>query len=419
MNFSMHFEQDNTSHNKQKDMREHLGSNDEVINKTEWSPLLHHGGQSNKSHNLVKVNDERIAFKRSTSSLIIYIFLTVIGLLTLTVSMFGHLLGMSSTGNPLYGIGVGLIFTGAGVVLLLKGGAQINMDCRLNAMWKGKIDPDAVINKKSIDGYTSLKELHAVQVIQELFQDDVDDDGHRGQSFYSYEINLVMHDGKRVNVLDHGNKKAIDEQAKMIATLFDVPLWDGCRNFHEGGWEGRFSQLGNLFRWGKNLLFFLVVGFILFNFYTMYADSKAKKAKLASMTPQEKAELSSAATTELLAKVKTGNISLPMIDALLRKGAYLDEKDVFGRTPLFYAVMHKNFDQINIFIRKNADLSIIDNEGKGLKDLLDPINDSFLYYYIVDAELSKEARSRGKTIISIDRKFDTAGHLISQKVNEQ
>jgi hypothetical protein len=41
----------------------------------------------------------------------------------------------------------------------------------------------------------------------------------------AYELNLVLVDGRRVNVLDHGNLEQLHADAKQIAAFSRVPLW--------------------------------------------------------------------------------------------------------------------------------------------------------------------------------------------------
>ena len=309
-----------------------------------------------------------------------------------------------------------------GVYLYTKGAPTINLDRKLKALWKGTVDAAAVINKSSIDGYTPLNKLHAVQVIEEFVSGSGDEDSGRSNSYDSYEVNLVMSDGKRVNVLDHGSKKAIDEDSKAIAALFDVPLWDGRiddEEEEEGSVNSWLDSAINIVMWGKALFGFIVVATVTLSFYNMFESSKQEEKMMAAMTPKEAAVMAEKSTQELLTRTKNGKISLPYIDTLRKRGAEIDRKDELGRTPLFYAVMQKNFDLVNTFMRAGADINIKDVEGRGLKDLLDPVSDKFLYYYIVDAELSAEAQSRGKLIISINRKYDAAGNMTYQKVNER
>lgn len=44
--------------------------------------------------------------------------------------------------------------------------------------------------------------------------------------FYRYELNLVLENGSRVNVLSHGNKQKIREDAQAISQYIGKPLWD-------------------------------------------------------------------------------------------------------------------------------------------------------------------------------------------------
>ena len=41
-----------------------------------------------------------------------------------------------------------------------------------------------------------------------------------------YEINLILHDSSRLNVVHHGNKKRIRRDAATLAEFLGKPLWD-------------------------------------------------------------------------------------------------------------------------------------------------------------------------------------------------
>jgi hypothetical protein len=42
----------------------------------------------------------------------------------------------------------------------------------------------------------------------------------------SYELNLVLKDGSRLNAIDHGNQQALRADSQTIATFINKPLWD-------------------------------------------------------------------------------------------------------------------------------------------------------------------------------------------------
>ena len=44
--------------------------------------------------------------------------------------------------------------------------------------------------------------------------------------FWSYELNLVLRDGKRINLIDHRNQREICWDAGDLSRMMDVPIWD-------------------------------------------------------------------------------------------------------------------------------------------------------------------------------------------------
>lgn len=63
-----------------------------------------------------------------------------------------------------------------------------------------------------------LKKVHALQLISEYVRGDK-------SSYYSYELNLVLKDGERINVIDHGDRSAIQRDAQALAGFLGKPLW--------------------------------------------------------------------------------------------------------------------------------------------------------------------------------------------------
>ena len=48
-------------------------------------------------------------------------------------------------------------------------------------------------------------------------------------SYYSYELNLVLNDGRRINVVDHGDLKRLRSDVKTLSQFLDKPVWDATR----------------------------------------------------------------------------------------------------------------------------------------------------------------------------------------------
>ena len=66
--------------------------------------------------------------------------------------------------------------------------------------------------------FAELEKIHALQLIFNA----------SSQRFYgfSYELNLVLEAGKRINVIDHGNLDRLREDADTLAAFLDKPIWD-------------------------------------------------------------------------------------------------------------------------------------------------------------------------------------------------
>lgn len=70
-------------------------------------------------------------------------------------------------------------------------------------------------------GTTDLADIHALQLISHRS----DGDGN----YDAYELNLVLHDERRVHVVCHGDAAQLREDAQRLAQRLGKPLWDGIR----------------------------------------------------------------------------------------------------------------------------------------------------------------------------------------------
>jgi hypothetical protein len=64
-----------------------------------------------------------------------------------------------------------------------------------------------------------LEDIHAIQLLSEYVR-------RSKSSYYSYELNLVLNDGKRLIVVDHGNLTRLQEDAKKLLEFLGKPVWD-------------------------------------------------------------------------------------------------------------------------------------------------------------------------------------------------
>ncbi len=99
------------------------------------------------------------------------------------------------------------------------GTSPIVFDKYKSSFWKGRKSPDEVSERKEIKYFTELANIHALQIISEYCS------GNKS-SYYSYELNLVLKNGSRINVVDHGNLTKLREDAQTLSAFLGKPVWD-------------------------------------------------------------------------------------------------------------------------------------------------------------------------------------------------
>ena len=110
----------------------------------------------------------------------------------------------------------GFIFAAAGAGLLLFWTQPVVFDRSRGYYWRGwrrfaDITRDA---KRS----ARLDDIVAIQLLGEHVTDS------DGDSYTSYELNLVLKSGERVHVVDHGSHTRISKDADTLAAFLKVPL---------------------------------------------------------------------------------------------------------------------------------------------------------------------------------------------------
>ena len=192
---------------------------DPIAMQTDWTPAKG-GGANFGTHKLVEVDSHRMEFRASAGAKIVYLIFLVIGvavLIGLTVAVSSGQFSLHAA--MLIPLFVGLIFSAVGGCLLYFGTAPIVFDTKKESFWKGRKSPDEVPDKASLKYFTELEQIHALQLIKEYCRGDK-------RSYYSYELNLVLKDGKRINVVDHGNEGKLRDDANTLAAFLAKPVWD-------------------------------------------------------------------------------------------------------------------------------------------------------------------------------------------------
>ncbi len=186
--------------------------NDPVAMQTDWTPK-NKGGANFLTHKLVAIRPNRLEFKASFVAKLFYGVFLVAGIGVLVRFLFD--------GHAFVSLLGGLIFAGAGGFFLYTGTQPIVFDKEKGLFWKGRPLPVKNLNRNTLQSTIQLKHIHALQIIME-YQEDTND----SQPYYSYELNLVLDDSQRINVVDHGDAERLKKAATALADFLEKPVWD-------------------------------------------------------------------------------------------------------------------------------------------------------------------------------------------------
>ncbi len=190
---------------------------DPIAAETDWSAAAS-GGTNFRTHRLVQLSPVRAEFRLAFGAMLFCWIFCVLGLGAIGFGL-ATLLGAIPKGPPWWLITpIGLVFASVGVGMWWSMARPRVFDMQDLWYWRGKrpTDRDAV---EACKHAAPLDRVHAIQIISEHCRGN-------DSSYYSYEVNLVLHDGSRVNVIDHGSLKHIRKDAQTIADLIGVPVWD-------------------------------------------------------------------------------------------------------------------------------------------------------------------------------------------------
>jgi hypothetical protein len=194
---------------------------DPLVQEVQWTPQAS-GGANFRTHRLVLVNPNRLQYRPTFGAILFGGLFLLFGGGAVALGLHGLLSQAEHIDwGLLFPVGIGAIFILVGLFLALHFCKPITFDLDTGYFWKGRRNPALLLPAEQDTFGTKLKDVHALQLIRERCTS-------KNSSYYSYELNLVLHDGSRVNVIDHGKLDAIRDEARRIADLLGVDVWDAA-----------------------------------------------------------------------------------------------------------------------------------------------------------------------------------------------
>ena len=168
-----------------------------------------------------KISKNRIEFEMTQRGLIAPAVFILLGIIA-AVSIFRSW-GSAESRDLIIMCFFAVGAVGVGITILRKELIPQVFDRESGFYYVGDKEP-YYLEGKFIGIGCTLNEIHAIQLIQEVVG------RHRREwgipFFFTYELNLVLKDGSRINIIDHTKRKATQAEAKELSRFLKVPIWD-------------------------------------------------------------------------------------------------------------------------------------------------------------------------------------------------
>ncbi|MGB0496562.1 MAG: hypothetical protein ACPGJI_09410, partial [Kangiellaceae bacterium] len=219
-----------------KEHNKFVANPDEPVAKlTNWMPLKA-GGSNFKTHRLESHSANKITF---VPTLGLYFFSVIFS--TISVIAFWqfsepfrlHEL-ISIKFENYFAIAISLFFIFSSGWLVINLFKQTVFDKTSDLFWNGWKKPPRFVDKTKLN-ITRLNRIYALQIISEYCP------RNKGNDYYSYELNLVLKDGQRINVIDHGDYNALCIDTNVLAIFLDVPVWESIDERKQSWLERLFN----------------------------------------------------------------------------------------------------------------------------------------------------------------------------------
>jgi hypothetical protein len=193
---------------------------DPVAEKTVWTPAKR-GGANFCTRRFKMIEQYRVVFRPTIGAVAFFLIFAIIGMaVSVGFTLLRAVRDNASIGPEMIIPGVvGLVFAAIGIGGIIKSISPIVFDRTNGYFWKGRKNPTEEFDLTTRKACVQLGRIHALQIISEYCR------GNKN-SYYSYELNLVLDDAERINVVDHGNLNKLRDDAQALAEFLGVPVWD-------------------------------------------------------------------------------------------------------------------------------------------------------------------------------------------------
>jgi len=199
--------------------------NNPIAEQTEWNPLKP-GGSNFRTHEFAKKTGMAY-FKATKGNLVFSGSFMFLGIVVPVLMLVSNIKNGSTFDIFLIVMNlVPLVFFFAGFFLYKHSTKPIIFSKTRGYFWKGRLKENESPEHKKLKEYCRLSDVVALQIIAERVTSS-SSSSSGSTSYRSYEMNLILRDASRLNVIDHGNKIKLLEDTEKLASYLGVPVWLG------------------------------------------------------------------------------------------------------------------------------------------------------------------------------------------------
>jgi len=199
---------------------------DPAAQRADWHHLNKGSGSSSQSQTIASVSGDRLRVANTLGGLTIPLLAAFGGLALVWIAFDSYFNIITKGTEPIsttafvFLAAVGILFTGP-AFWKLRPRNTLTFDKAAGQFWRGRRKPSG---NSAESGPFPLGRIAALQIPPRKhvhFRNNNQD-----RSFYSYELNLILDDNERINLLDHGDLVEIRKDAKKLSDYLGKPLFD-------------------------------------------------------------------------------------------------------------------------------------------------------------------------------------------------
>ncbi len=184
---------------------------DPIAEQILWSPLTQKGGTNLCTHRVVIRCDEHLEFRPTSQSSMAVVAMLVAG------GVFPVIGGAIGIGHGNVNSAIALIATG---LVLGAAGTLIWLDLRQPRVFNLQYDFFRLSPRSSRTFEGKSSDVHALQIVSRYVT------MNESQDFHCHELNLVLKNAARLNVIAHGSYGDLRDDATTLSQFLNVPVWD-------------------------------------------------------------------------------------------------------------------------------------------------------------------------------------------------